>query len=404
MPQLPFWQDRPYEPRPPLAGEEECEVCVIGGGMGGIATAWHLAGHGVKAVVLEAGTVAGGASGRNGGFLIAGAAPMYHEGRRRWGAERARRVHAATLAGQAAVVAAARQAGAGGAIYPTGLLRVGMDADEAADVRAHHAALQADGLPGELVEADALPTAMRRPGRLALLTAHDAGMDPVALVRGLAAAAERRGVRIFEGTPASTPAPRDGVVRTGGGTVRAERVVVAVDGRLAELVPDARAVRPRRLNACATAPAEPGLVPRPIYARYGYEYAQQLPTGEVVLGGFSDLDGPASWTAEPTLSDPVQRRLDAYLREELGVEAPVTHRWSGVVGFAEDPMPRCGPVPGSDGRLLALGGYNGTGNIQAFVAARIVAELIATGESSDAGLYAPVDYGSAPCAPSRSPS
>lgn len=390
MADVPFWQDRAYTPRPPLGGELRCDVCVIGGGMGGIAAAWHLSGRGVDSVVLEAGMVAGGASGRNGGFLIAGAAPMYHVSRGRWGAERAHRVHAATLAGQAAVLAAADEAGVADAIRPTGLLRVGMDAEEATDVRKHHAALCEDGFPGALVEAAGLPPVLRRPGRVALLTEHDGAMDPVALVRGLAAAAERRGARIFEGTPAATPVPGDGSVLVPGAVVRAGHVVVAVDGQLAELVPAALAVRSRRLNACATAPAEPGLLPRPVYARYGCEYAQQLPTGEVVLGGFSDLDGEASWTSAATVSEPVQQRLDAYLRDELGVEAPVTHRWAGVVGFADDPMPRCGPVPGTDGRLLALGGYNGTGNVQAFVAARIVSELITTGDSADAGLYAPV--------------
>jgi glycine/D-amino acid oxidase-like deaminating enzyme len=113
----------------------------------------------------------------------------------------------------------------------------------------------------------------------------------------------------------------------------------------------------------------------------------------VTLGGFSDLDGDASWTDREEVSDAVQARLDAYLREELGVTAPVTHRWAGLVGYAGEPLPRCGPVPGSDGRVLALGGYNGTGHVQAWVAARVVADLIASGVSADQDLYAAVDSG-----------
>jgi glycine/D-amino acid oxidase-like deaminating enzyme len=395
----PFWLDRPYAPRSRLSGRVRCDVCVVGGGMGGVAAAWQLAGRGADVVLLEAGTVASGATGRNGGFLIAGAAPMYHDGRERWGPERARAVHAATLAGQEALVAAADGAGAGAEIRRTGLLRLGMDEAEAADVRAHHAALAADGFPAELVEAGALPPALARPGRLALCTPGDGTMDPVAVVRALAAEAGRRGARIHEDSPVTGP-PRAGApVVTPDGRVEAERVVIAADGGLAALVPAAAAVRPRRLNACATAPAPPGLLPQPVYARHGYEYAQQRPTGEIVLGGFSDLDGAASWTADAVASVPVQARLEAYLREELGVTARVTHRWAGVVGYAEDALPRCGPVPGTDGRVLALGGYNGTGVVQAFVAARIVAELITDGGSPDAGLYLPV--GAAPPAPRR---
>ena len=386
---VPYWLDRPYEPRPPLEGDVRVDVCVVGAGMGGVAAAWHLTERGASVAVVEAGVVAGGASGRNGGFLIAGAAPMYHATRRLWGRERARRVHAATLAGQAQVLEMARACGAGDVFRRTGLLRLAVDGAEAADVLAHHAALVEDGFPAELVAEDDLPVAVCRPGRRALLTPHDGSVNPVALLRRVAAELERRGARIFEGTRVTGP-PAGGAVATDRGRIGADAVVVAADGHLAALVPAAAAVRCRRLNVCASAPGEPERLPLPVYVRYGHEYAQQRPDGAVVLGGFSDLDGGASWTSEPVVSEPVQRRLEAYLRDELSVGAPVTHRWVGLVGYAQDPLPRCGPVPGAAG-VYALGGYNGTGNVQAFVAARVVAELITRGESADGDLYAPVD-------------
>jgi glycine/D-amino acid oxidase-like deaminating enzyme len=393
---LPLWQDQPsYRPRAPLTEDVRADVCVIGGGWGGLSAAWHCADRGLDVVLLEAETVAGGASGSSGGFLIAGAAPFYHDTIARWGHDRAARIHAATLTGQAALVEVAEAAGARAAIRVGGLLRLAIDAAEADDVRAHHAALASDGFPGELVDTDQLPPAVRRPGRAALLTPHDGAMDPVAVVRAIASALERRGrVRIFEGTPARMPIEGT-AVRTPAGRVLADRVVVAADGALAELVPAARAVRPRRLQACATAPLAPGHLPLPIYARGGLEYAQQTAEGRIVLGGFSDLDDAdppgGSYTARRVPTERVQARLARYLREELGVDAPVTHRWAGVVGYAEDPLPRCGRVPGTDGRVLALGGYNGTGNVQSFVAARIVSDIILDGDSADGDLYAALD-------------
>ena len=65
-------------------------------------------------------------------------------------------------------------------------------------------------------------------------------------------------------------------------------------------------------------------------------------------------------------------------------------RWVGIVSYATDPVPTCGPVPGTGGRVLAAGGYNGTGHVQGFLAGRIAAELAATGTSPQADLYAPV--------------
>jgi gamma-glutamylputrescine oxidase len=372
-----LWLDEPYEPRPGLDGDLTCEVCVVGAGIGGLATAWHLAERGVRdVVVLDRGAVAGGASGRNGGFFIAGAAPMYDRARELWGRERARAIYAATRDAQRSILAVAEEVGARDAFRLVGMLRV----DGAAAVRSHFDALQEDGFEGALVEE--LPGALRG---LGLLTPHDGAVQPARWLRALARALEARGARIFEGTEVLAP-PSAGAVVTGRGTVRAGAIVVAADAALGALVPGATHVRSRRLHMLATEPAPPAL-DCPVYVRDGHEYAQQLPDGRVTLGGFSDLDGAASWTDREESSDAVQARLAEYLREDLLVGAAVTHRWVGLVGYADDPLPTVGEA--ADG-VYALGGYNGTGHVQGFLAARIVSELLVGGSSDDAWLYQPV--------------
>jgi gamma-glutamylputrescine oxidase len=142
-------------------------------------------------------------------------------------------------------------------------------------------------------------------------------------------------------------------------------------------------VRSRRLHMLATEPAPPAL-DCPVYVRNGHEYAQQLPDGRVTLGGFSDLDGAASWTDREESNVVVHARLDDFLRDDLLVRAGVTHRWVGLVGYSDDPLPTAGRA---DDGVFALGGYNGTGHVQGFVAARIVSELLVEGVSEDAWLY-----------------
>ena len=56
----------------PLRGEQNADVCVVGAGFTGISTALHLAEKGYDVHVVEANKVGWGASGRNGGQLIAG--------------------------------------------------------------------------------------------------------------------------------------------------------------------------------------------------------------------------------------------------------------------------------------------------------------------------------------------
>lgn len=387
----PFWLDEPYEPRPPLRGVAEVDVCVIGGGVGGLSCARRLASHGLDTLLLEGRTVAGGASGRNGGFLLAGAAAFHVDARERYGREAARRLYAHTLRAQEEFYALAAELGAGDAVRRVGCLRLAASDEEALHVLRHIRALQEDGFPAERVEGDDLPPVLRGIGRVGCLTDHDGALQPARWIRTLARAAERAGARICEGSPveAPVPAPGEGELRTPGGSVRARHVVVAADGALPRLVPEyGDRIRSRRLHMVATAPLPDRVLDGVVYARWGREYFQQLPDGRLALGGFGDVDGDASYTDVEEGSPAIWDRLADYVHDTLGLDdVPVTHRWVGVVGYGGDGRPYVGPVPGRDG-LHVLGGYSGTGNLIGYVAGGAVAERIATGHSADVALFA----------------
>jgi gamma-glutamylputrescine oxidase len=375
---VPFWLDSPYEPRPALSGDVEVEACVIGGGVGGLSCARRLAEHGIETVLLEAGTVAGGASGRNGGFLIAGTAAFYNDARGRFGVERAREMYARTLEAQQQVYALAEELGAGDAVRQVGLLRLAVSEEEAEHVREHAAALREDGFPGETVEREDLPPALQRTGFVGCLTDNDAALHPGRWYRLLARAAEDAGARIFEGTQvrAPVPAPGERSIATTNGTVTASRVVVATDGALPALVPDyAGRVRSRRLHMVATEPLPPTLESM-VYARWGFEYLQQRPDGRILAGGFSDVDGEGSYTDSDVGSPLIWERVEAYLRDDLGADARISHRWAGVVGYSDDSLPYVGEVPGRRG-LYVSGGYSGVGNVPGFMCGCDIADTIA---------------------------
>jgi len=374
----PFWLDAAYEPRPPLEGDLEAEACVVGGGVGGLSCARRLAEHGIDTVLLEAGTVAGGASGRNGGFLITGTAAFYNDAREQYGVERARAMYAATLDAQREIVALAEELGAGDALRQVGLLRLAVSEDEAEHVRDHAAALRADGFPGEVVEREELPPALRRTGLVGCLTDHDCALHPARWYRLLADAAEDAGARIHEHSAVHgpVPAPREGPLVTDTGTIGARHVVVAADGALPALVPEyAGRVRSRRLHMVATEPLPPAIETM-VYARWGFEYLQQRPDGRILVGGFSDVDAESSYTDSDEGSPLIWERVEAYLREELGVEPAISHRWAGVVGYSDDSLPYVGEVPGRRG-LYVSGGYSGVGNVPGFMCGRDIADAIA---------------------------
>jgi gamma-glutamylputrescine oxidase len=364
----PFWLDEPYEARPALAGDVDVEACVIGAGVGGLSCARRLAQRGVDTLVLERDTVAGGASGRNGGFLLAGMAAFYPDARERYGREAARRIYARTLEAQQEIYALAAELGLDDAVRRTGLLRVSASEEEAEHVRRQVEALNSDGFPGELVD---LPEPLRRSFHNACLTEHDGALQPARWIRGLARAAEQAGARIHEHTEVRAPVSASAVV-TPGGTVRARHVIVAADGAVAALVPGVP-VRTRRLHMVATEPLPDRLVDCPVYARWGYEWFQQTPDGRLLAGGFSDLDGEQSYTDRDEGNPAVWDRLQRYLLEDLGVRASITHRWVGTVGYSDDGLPVVGEVAG----VYAAGGYSGHGNVLGYVAGQDLADLVA---------------------------
>jgi gamma-glutamylputrescine oxidase len=154
-------------------------------------------------------------------------------------------------------------------------------------------------------------------------------------------------------------------------------VIVAVDGRLEVLVPQlAGRVRTARLQMLATSPVAPGRLPCPVYGRWGYDYAQQSADGRLFAGGGRDLFADAEWTADVEPTTPVQNYIEGLATRMAGEPVHVTHRWAASVGFTPDGRPLCTPV--ADG-LVAIGGYNGTGNLVGPIAARAAVALAVDG-------------------------
>src|SRR5947199_10562921 len=139
-----YWLDEEW-PRPVVArAAGRVDVAVIGGGVTGCACALTLAEAGRRVRLYEAREIAGGASGRNGGFALRGAAPAYDAARVQLGGEAAGapwRLTERYLDRLAEL--------AGDAFRRTGSLRLAADADERAELEREHAALREDGFAVE---------------------------------------------------------------------------------------------------------------------------------------------------------------------------------------------------------------------------------------------------------------
>lgn len=362
------WDVNGWTPLPSLASDVEADVCVVGLGGSGLTAMHELRARGASAIGIDAGTVAGGAAGRNGGFLLAGLALPHHRMAALLGRQRAAALHRLTLAELERISTATPTA-----VRHTGSLRIEDNREGLADCAEQAAALRADGFAVQEYDG---------PEGRGLLFPDDGVLQPLTRCRLLAAATD---APLFEYTPALSIEP--GLVTTPAGSIRCGAVLVCVDGKLDAVLPElASVVRTLRLQMLATVPTDEVHIPRPVYLRDGFEYWQQLPDGRIALGGFRDVGGEAEETDNAAPSEPVQAALHRHLRERIGVTAPVVVRWGASAGYTRTGLPYVGEVRP---RVYAAGGYCGTGNVVGALCGRALAAM-ALGESSPALAFARV--------------
>jgi gamma-glutamylputrescine oxidase len=352
----PFWLE---ESRPAVSPREvdQVDIAVIGAGITGCACAGALAHAGKRVRVYDARGIGEGASGRNGGFALRGAAARYDVARETYGADAARELWQRT---EDAVDRL--ESVAGDAFRRTGSLRLAADAEERLEIQGEYEALRQDGFAVEWRED--LPH-LRPDFRGAIFHPTDGAVQPAAFVQRLADLAAEAGVGFVEHRRVESLDAID-----------AEQIVIATDGSGRGLLPELdEALWPARGQVIATAPLSERLFECPHYARHGFDYWQQLRDGRIVLGGFRDFSILTEMTDDETTTEPIQEALDAFLVELLGELPDVTHRWAGIFGLTQDLLPLVGPVPGHDGVWVAAG-YSGHGNVLGLLCGELVAAAL----------------------------
>lgn len=368
----------PAPPRPALAGEVVTDVCVVGAGFTGLSAALELAERGYRVVVVEAAKVGWGASGRNGGQIVAGLNASLETIEARYGR------------GTADFVATVVQEG--GRIIRERVARYGIDCDlkdgqlfaafSAKQVRAlaeKQALWRRHGIDTfEMVDAAGMrrhvATAAYAGGMIDRAGGH---MHPLNLALGQAAAVEGLGGTIHEESAVvrvegiGTAAP---VVRTSGGAVRAKAVVLAGNAYLGDVVPEiADRVMPFSTQIMATEPLGDrgqALIPTDVCVedvRYVLDYYRLSADGRLLWGGGTVYGG----------TDPadIRAKLGPNLRRifpQLG-DVRIDHAWSGncAISFSRVPqLGRLGPA------VMFAQGYSGHGVVGSHLFGRILAEAV----------------------------
>jgi glycine/D-amino acid oxidase-like deaminating enzyme len=370
-------------PAPPLSGRHVTEIAVVGGGLTGVSTAWHLSrrmpGRGVA--LLEAMVLGNGASGRNGGQVL-----NWINGVTTEDPERIRRIHAATRLGIDLAEELARRYAPPGTFRRHGCLEVYTDPRRAEAAHARVERLERAGIPARFLGASALGL---RGARGAILDPLAGRLNGFALLQAMRPALAAEGVAVHEGTPVVRVREGETItLTTPAGEVRARAVVLATDAYTPALGYFRGGIFPLHSHVLATAP-----LGEETWERIGWgewdgftddldriAYASRTPEGRFLFGGGGNPAYSYRLGGDPVFPDGGRESACAFLRRALTryfpglADAPIAHRWSGTLGMTLDRVCSMG-VRGPWRNVYYALGYSGHGVALALLAGRVLADL-----------------------------
>ena len=375
---------------PSLQGSEEADVAIVGGGLAGLSAAIELADRGFDVVLLEAEQVGWGASGRNGGQAIHGLACDMAKIEQQLGLDEARRVWDMTVEALDLIVARCERF-AIDCDWTPGHLALAVNARKGRELQAW-----ADRIESVYRYALTRIAPAEVPRWIASPRYHNGvhdprsgHMHPLKYSLGLARAAHRLGVRVFERS-AVTALEHGATVtlRTARGRVRARQALLAGNVYLQAF---GEAVAPRlapRIMPVGTyivgsAPLPAELARTLIPSRsavsdtnFVLEYFRLTPDDRLLFGGRVSY----STVTPMNLAGSMRRRMTRAFPQLADV--PVDYAWGGFVDISMSRAPDFGRLQPAGASARAsnvdyLQGFSGHGLALTGLAGKLVAEAIA---------------------------
>lgn len=376
---------------PTLNQNVDCEVCIIGAGFAGLATALGLVERGIhNIVVLEAEDIGHGASGRNGGFVFGGYSLDNRDLLQQVGSTSARQLYQLSLDAVDLIRRRIDQYAIDCDINTHGVLLANWFNDTTILQK------QRDLMMCEFdVEWDAWSVTKTREHLRtqryfgALHEKNAFHFHPLKYAHGKARVLVQQGVQIFTKTRVTSieTDTAEKIIRTQQATVRAKKVVVCCGGYIEKFYPQlARAVLPiatyvmttealgdRLQNVFSTGCESPAVYD----TRFAFDYYRPLADTRLLWGGrISIRDRQAHEVAKLLAAD--MRKVYPQL-----AKTKVEFAWSGLMSYAQHKMPQIGCLP--NGVWYAMG-FGGHGVAPTTVAGELVATAICNNQVLPAGL------------------
>lgn len=370
---------------PALAGTARTSTVVVGGGFTGLSAALHLAEGGRDVVLLEANSIGWGASGRNGGQVIAGLKYDPDALEEMFGPNLGPRLVRAVGGGPDYLFRLVERLGLRCDARQNGWIQPAHSEAALATVQRRARQWQQRGVSAQILDRQDVARLLGSDAYLGgWLDRRGGGIQPLSYAHGLAGAAADRGARIHAGSPALR-ALRDGNgwrVETPGGSIAADTLILATNAYTDGLWPGLkRSVVPTYSLQVATGPL-PEAVRRTILpeGHLASDTLRLLRYYQIDGGGRFVLGARGPFRDDVALGDAGEqlRHIRRLYPQLDGV--PFRHVWSGQVAMTADHLPHLHVL--APGVFAALG-YNGRGVALTTTMGRFLAAL-ASGTPAEA--------------------
>ena len=359
-----------------LEDDVATDVAIVGGGFTGLSTALRLAERGARAVVLESREVGMGGSGRAYGQIVPYAKHDHNHIIHHYGSESGQRIVDAVAGGPDYVFSLVQRLGISCDATQNGLIFAAHCRSGAAGLEGRARYWQSKGAPVELLDEAATERLVgSRYYPFSILDRRGGTLNPLAFVRGLAAAVQRAGVPIHERTHVTGIQRTEAHwrLRTAKGTVTAKSVLIATGAYSDALHPALqRSIIPMRAHQLISPPLSDNVRRTVLPGGHSLTDTRRLFSGVRVLpdGRFHlSADGPAFAPNGESFHKKGYRRVHQLFPqiEEFAWESG----WTGWVDMATDAYPHVHELaPG----LWSIIGLSGRGIVFATLLGREMAE------------------------------
>ena len=376
----PLWLDQrlPARKYPQHRGHTDVDVVIIGGGITGALCAYLFAEAGVRVALLEAKTVGRGSTIASTALLMQEPDRDFTDLAKRFGRNTTRQIWASLARATRDVARTIRALKLDVDLCDCESVYFTANPARVEGLRNELRARKAAGLRGRWLSRRGLyrKTGMKAEG--AIVTTGNAQVNPIRACHGFLAAAARRGARIFERSKArGVKVSTNGVeVRTAGGTISAERIVVATGYATPEFsglvgrfkMKDTYVAATRRLRAHRGRSVMAWDTDRP------YHYLRWTDDGRLLFGGEDTVHRTAKGSRRRIAN--ARKRLTAYLADIYPdlTDERIEYSWEGLFAETPDGLPYVGEHSRYPKHLFALG-YGGNGMTASFMAAQTLVDL-----------------------------